>query len=415
MPHRPFAGRRVAALALFSIAAAAALLFAAAFPLPEARNDAAGYLAIARNVAAGNGFTQDGVAPMLYRPPLFPSLLGGWFLLTGTSSSFSAAVFQSLEHAAGVWIAFLLFLEFAPSLAWAILAALFLAIHPVLVTRVAFVLQEPTLLLVTTLATWLSVRLLREPSKARAALAGAAWGLCTLAKLVAWFAPFLLLAMRFLPAGRKQPLRGPEAAILLACCAAVVAPWTIRNYFHSARFIPVNAQGTGMLEWNVKHAEIPGEPPGREFAAEVSRMALPDGERRKMLWGYVLDHPGHFFFRRVLRNMVHFAAPPRDWWIARGLVRPGEHGAGYWVLATLLHFPLYLLLLLRTRDWWNGRTSRPYGFLLLLYWAYWAEHAILWGDPRFGLAVYPVLVAFALPPRPRDEGEVSGGSIPAPA
>jgi hypothetical protein len=39
------------------------------------------------------------------------------------------------------------------------------------------------------------------------------------------------------------------------------------------------------------------------------------------------------------------------------------------------------------------------GFPMLFYWAYWAEHALVWGDPRFGLAVYPVLVAIALPKR----------------
>jgi hypothetical protein len=36
---------------------------------------------------------------------------------------------------------------------------------------------------------------------------------------------------------------------------------------------------------------------------------------------------------------------------------------------------------------------------VLLYWTYWAQHAILWGDPRFGLAVYPLLVGFAIPIR----------------
>jgi len=154
---------RATTLALFLSALAAALLFAHSFPLPVVQSDAVGYFEIARNLAAGKGFTQDGAAPMLYRPPLFSLLLGGWFLLTGTSSPLSAAVFQSLVHASSVAIAFLLFLEFAPSLAWAAAGGLFLALNPLLVTRVVFVLQEPTILLTTTLAAWLSVRLLRDP------------------------------------------------------------------------------------------------------------------------------------------------------------------------------------------------------------------------------------------------------------
>jgi len=383
--------------ALASLAALFASLFlATAYLLPEVRNDAVEYLALARNIAEGNGFTMDGASPAMYRPPLFPGLLGGWFRVTGTSSPFSAAVFQSLEHAAAVWIAFLLFLELAPTFAWAAAGALFLAVNPLLVTRVAFVLQEPTLLLFTTLATWLSVRLLKEPSKGRAALAGAAWGLCTLAKTVAWFAPFLLLSMRLLPKRFRCGPRGGEAWILLLCFFAVIAPWTIRNYSRFDRFIPVNGQGEGLLEWNVSHAEPPGERPGSEFAAEVYRKGLPEKERKALLWRYVLDRPAYFLGDRVLRNAVHFAAPSRDWWIYRGIVRPGEHGPMFLVLSILFHVPLYLLLLYRSAQFFRGRGSPALVFPVLLYWAYWGQHALAWGDPRYGIAVYPVLVGIAL-------------------
>ena len=384
------------AIFLFGVSLCVCLLFVSAYPLPAVQSDAAGYLELSRNVAAGKGFTQDGVTPMVYRPPLFSALLGGWFCLTGTSSPISAAVFQSLLHAAGVLVAFLLFIELTPSLVLASCAALFLVVNPLLVTRVVFVLQEPTLLLFTTLAVLLSVRCIKAPSTPRAALAGTAWGLCMLAKMVAWFAPVLLLAMPFLPGRLRREWRGREAAALLLCFAAVLAPWTIRNYVHFHRFIPVNAQGEGLLEWNVSHAEVPGERPGSEYSAEVYRKGLPEGERKALLWRYVLDHPRYFFVYRVLRNAVHFAAPPRDWWISRGHFRPGEHRTGFWILSALFHIPLYLLLLLRTGQWWKGRMSPACGFIVLLYWAYWAEHAVVWGDPRYGLAVYPVLLTIAL-------------------
>lgn len=401
-------GRRLSprAVGVFVLLAAllATLLFVLAYPLPVVHDDAVGYLELARNVGAGKGFTQDGLTPMVYRPPLFSALLGGWFFLTGTSSFASAAIFQSLVHAAGVLAVFLLFLELTPSLIWATFAALFLAVNPLLVTRVAFVLQEPTLLMFTTFAAYLSVRLVKAPSAPRAALTGAAWGLCTLAKVVAWFVPFVLLAMHFLPGRLQRKWRGTEAAAVLVCFTAIIAPWTIRNYVHFQRFIPVNGQGEGMLEWNVSHAEIPGARPGSEYSAEVYRKGLPEGERKALLWRYVFDHPRYFFGYRVLRNAVHFAAPPRDWWISRGHFRPGEDRTGFWILSSLFHIPLYLLLLLRTGQCWKGR-SPALGFIALLYWVYWAEHAITWGDPRFGLAVYPLLVAMALP-LPEEGGRV---------
>ncbi|MBP2675212.1 MAG: hypothetical protein H6Q84_2052, partial [Deltaproteobacteria bacterium] len=121
LPARAERSRRgVAVAAVFILALATALLFALAYPLPEVRYDSVEYLSLARNLAAGKGFTQDGVAPSVYRPPLFSALLGGWFFLTGSSSPLSAAVFQSLEHAASVLVAFLLFLELTPSLVWAV-------------------------------------------------------------------------------------------------------------------------------------------------------------------------------------------------------------------------------------------------------------------------------------------------------
>lgn len=387
-----------AAVLLFVLSLSACLGFVAAYPLPEVKNDAVEYLSLARNIAAGKGFSMDGATPAVYRAPLFPSLLGGWYRLTETSSTVSAAAFQSLLHAAGVLAAFLLFLEITPSLAWAVAGALWLAGNPLLVTRAAFVLQEPTLLLFTTLAALLSVRWIKAPSTPRVALAGTAWGLCTLAKVVVWFVPLLMLAMRFLPGRLRREWKGREAAALLLCFAAVVAPWTLRNYVHFHRFIPVNGQGEGILEWNVSHAEIPGERPGSEYAAQVYSRGLPEGERKALLWRYILDHPAYFFGYRIVRNAIHFAAPPRDWWIERGLVRPGEHRPWFWTLSVLFHMPLYALLLLRSRQWWLGRAVGPaLGFPVLLYWAYWAQHAILWGDPRYGLAVYPLLVSMALP------------------
>ncbi len=403
------------AVLLCAVSLGACLLFVSAYSLPSVHDDAVGYLSIARHVAEGRGFTEDGVTPAVYRPPLFSGILGGWFFLTGTSSPLSAAVLQSLVHALGVLVAFLLFLELTPSLAWAAGAALFLALHPLLVTRVVFVLQEPTLLLFTTLGAWLSVRLVKEPTVPRAALAGAAWGFCSLAKVVAWFAPLLILAMRLLPKRYRLEWRGREAPVLLLCFAAVIAPWTLRNYLHFGRFIPVNGQGEGMLEWNVSHAKIPGERPGSEYAAEVYRKGLPERERKALLWRYVFDHPRYFLGYRVLRNAVHFAGPPRDWWISRGHFRPGERRTGFWVLSALFHVPLYLLLLFRSGQWWAGRASPSLGFLVLLYWAYWAQHALIWGDPRFGLAVYPVLVGIAIPGAPANrEGLISTARTPSP-
>ncbi len=382
---------------LFALSLSVCLLFFSSYPIPEVRYDAAEYLSLARNVAAGRGFTQDGVTPAVYRPPLFSLLLGGWFRLTGTSSVSSAAVFQSVLHAFGVLAAFALFLEVSSSLWWAFGGALFLAVNPLLVTRVVFVYQEITLVLFTTLAALASVRLVRRPSALRAGVAGAAWGACTLAKIVCWFAPFLLLAMRLLPSRLRWVWRRKEATLLLLCFAAVIVPWTVRNYVQFHRLIPVNGQGTGMLEWNVEHTEIPGQPPGRIVVEDIRARYSGEEDRKRALWEYVREHPRYFLVDRVIRNAVHYAAPPRDWWLARGHTRPGEHRVDFWLLAGFFYVPFYLALSLRIWQWARGRHPPWFGFLLLFLLAYGAEHVLVWGDQRFNLAVYPVLVLMMLP------------------
>lgn len=391
-------GNPMLATAVFGVALCACLAFAGFYPFPEVRNDAVDYLALARSVGQGTGFSADGGAtPAVYRPPLFPVLLGGWFRATGTSSIRSAVVFQSLLHALGVAAAFGLFLEIFPSPAWAFGVALFLAVNPLLVTRVVFVLSETTLLLSTMLAVWATLRLIKASSVPRAALAGAAWGICTLAKVVSWYVPLLVLSTRFLPKRLRFVLHGREALVFLCLFTATIAPWTVRNYLHFHRFIPVNGQGEGLLKWNVLQAAIPGEAPGEVYVKEVYRKNLPEKETKAMLWKYVTDHPYYFFIWRVARNAIHFGGPPRDWWIHRGDFRPGEHRMGFWVLAALFHIPLYIFLLFRTWQWGRGLAIPAFGFVLLFYWTYWLEHALLWGDPRFGMAVYPVLVSMAAP------------------
>ncbi|MGA7105923.1 MAG: phospholipid carrier-dependent glycosyltransferase, partial [Candidatus Deferrimicrobiaceae bacterium] len=350
--NRP-SSRRIAisCAALVLLSLAACLLFVSAYPLPEVRNDAVEYLDIARNVAAGKGFTQDGITPMVYRPPLFSVLLGGWFFLTGTSSVFSAAIFQSLLHALGISAAFFLFLALTPSLPWAAGASVFLAANPLLVTRAVFVLQEPTILLFTTLSVLASVRLLRVPSSGRAALAGVAWGVCTLAKTVCWFAPFLLLAMRLLPARLRWSWRGREAAYLLLCFVAVIAPWTIRNYIHFHRFIPVNGQGTGILEWNVSHAEPPGALPGNRLIEDLDRHGVTGEQRISAMTEYVRGNLRYFLVDRTVSNALHFACPARDWWWSRGRFGPGDPRPWYWTIHDYGFWILYLFLAYRTLLW----------------------------------------------------------------
>jgi hypothetical protein len=390
-------------------------------PIPLA-NDSLTYFKLAENVSHGKGYTDDGIRPHFYRPPLFSSLLGGWFFVTGSRTLFAVQLYQSFCIAASVFFAFFLFLEITPGFRTgaAALATAWVAVHPSIWTNSAFSLQEPTILLFTTIASWLTLRWFRLPGTARAALAGGAWGIATLSKTVTLFLPVLLAAMGFL--GRKKDLRVPfpEIAISILAFFLVIAPWTARNYRHLHRLVPVNDQGPGMLEWNVLNSDIgtdertgvsqlfrsalqaghggKGTRTGELWIAELDRAGVRGKDRRERLWKYMLANKGYFLLQRV-RNALFFAAPSADWWIATGrlknmLSEPKEN-LTYWAFTLFLHAPFYIILMGRVYRFLRGALDPSLTFLVLLYVGYWGAYTLFWGEARFAIPVYPILVALA--------------------
>jgi 4-amino-4-deoxy-L-arabinose transferase-like glycosyltransferase len=327
---------------------------------------------------------------------VFSGLLGAWFWITDSNSPYSATVFQCLVHTAGTLASFALFIEIGASMRAAFAAALFLAVNPLLVTRMSLILQEPTLLLLTTLAVWAAVRALRAPSIVRAAVVGISWGVCTLAKPLTWYAPFLMLAMRAAPHRARWQWTTKGVVVLLLCFVTPVLPWSIRNYVQFHRIIPVVSRGEAAIQWKVRESAPPGEPPGEEFLADLDHRGLSDGEKATACWSYVRRHLLYFATVRVAWDAIRFAGLPRDWWIVSGRISAHEHGITYWIAVAFLLLPFQVALLYRSVRSALGREPPERVFTILFYWCYWAQYALLWGDPRFAVPVYPILVSFVL-------------------
>jgi hypothetical protein len=403
--------------ATFAVALAAALIFIRIFPLPPPANDASEYFRIARNLADGKGFSLDGAHPYFYRPPLFSYLLGVWLRVSGHPSVPSAATFQAIMHALSASAACLLFraLRCPPLLAAAL--ALATALQPMLLTSTAFVLQEPTLLFFTTSSLLATVLWLRRPAPGFACAAGLLWGIAALGKAVTLFVLPLVPAFWLMDRGTRRLVPFAQIVFFCACFLIVLIPWTARNYLHLHRVVPVNDQSLGMLEWNVLHATPPGVSPGRTLVEQLDRQGI-EGERRKeALWQYVKSHGRYFIVERTLRNAFQFSGPARDWWWERGRYGPGEARPWYWTLHDYFHRFLFLCLLYRFYQWAGKQLTPSFGFLVVFCLAYWLEHALVLGIPRFGLPVYPALLATLFLKDHRisvPEGRRKG-SAPAPA
>jgi len=384
-------------------------------PIPV-QNDAAEYFRLAENVAAGKGISLDGANPYPYRAPLFPSLLGGWFFATGQPTVLSARIYQSVCIALSVVFSYFLALTLFGNRRTAVVIASILACHPSLVTFTAFVLQEPTLLLFTTLTVWLTLRWLRSGGVRAAVVAGTSWGVATLGKFVTVFLPLIPFFFLLFPGKRGNRISSREALWACAAFLLVLAPWTVRNYHCFHRFILVNDQGLGMLEWNVRHADPPdsgeeglassllgifrygpgerNKPAGERFVEELDAQGVRGEARRNRMAGYVIDHWRYFLAQRSW-NAMYFAVPSTEWFIHSGKVRTVRDNVPV-LLLMLLQLPFYLFF--GARVWGLLRGVDPgyeISYLVLFFLCYWGTYAMLVGEPRFSLPVYPVLIALA--------------------
>jgi hypothetical protein len=400
-------------LALLSLVICTAFILLSR-PIPV-RDDAAEYFRLAVNMANGKGFTLDGVTPYAYRPPLFSSLLGAWFFATGHKTVLSANLYQCVCVALSTYFAYYLAMEVYGSRRIATAFTAILVVHPSLVTYTAFVLQEPTLLLFTTIAVWLTLHWFVSGGKILSVLVGASWGIATLGKVVTVIAtPLLLLVWLFRRKGGLHPRAG-ETWLVLISFAIFMAPWAARNFQYFHRLILVNDQARGMLIWNVQQSDPPPlarqEFPcllidvlkpkvpvgnvtrGEQFIREMEKETRVPIDQERRLRQYIFKNWRYFLALRI-RNMVYFSLTGIDWWIHSGKIRSVYDSKIFMALLFLFQFPLYGFLGYRVFCAARGKLDTQGYFLLAFYLSYWGVYSLLWSDARFSIPVFPILLLF---------------------
>ncbi|HZM71292.1 MAG TPA: hypothetical protein VFB95_13115, partial [Candidatus Cryosericum sp.] len=96
-------------LLLFLLAVLSRLAYLRHFGLESQEGgDMGEYIALARHLVAGDGFTSDGATPGTYRPPLFSCLLAGWCWLLGDTGLGTMVAFQVVAQSLAAPIAYLL-------------------------------------------------------------------------------------------------------------------------------------------------------------------------------------------------------------------------------------------------------------------------------------------------------------------
>jgi hypothetical protein len=207
---------RLAGVLLLALAIRLAFV---ALPVDWSASDTEGYAAPARSLALGKGYLDAAGVPTAERPPGYPTFLAPIYVFS--TSPRAVGIAQALLGTATVALLARLLRRRFPRAA--LPAAFLLAIDPIALGVVPFVLREALLLFLLTLLLVL-LEELRDRRLAQGLAAGA--GLAALAlthQLYMLLGPFLFLGA-LLTRSRKTPLLVAGAITLLA-----LAGWSARN------------------------------------------------------------------------------------------------------------------------------------------------------------------------------------------
>jgi 4-amino-4-deoxy-L-arabinose transferase-like glycosyltransferase len=266
------------------------------------------YLALARSVASGRGFTYDashqtGTAQQFGRAPGYPLFIAviGAPATEVTSTPTRLKIAQSLLGAGVVWVIGLIAWRSLGSRA-GIVAAAGAAVYPPLVWMSAYVLSE-TLFSAMALSTVLALDLAMHRARTHRAggagilAAGLLAGTATLVRPVMLF--FVPLALLWIVRRNRIAL----AVAFVAAALAVILPWTARNYRVYDRFVLVASEG-GVTFWTGNHPLARGDGdlaanPALKRAELEFRLAHPGltAEQLEPLYyrdalQYIVRHPG---------------------------------------------------------------------------------------------------------------------------
>ena len=202
----------------------------------------------------------------LFKAPLYQYFLAGVFALSG----FNFALFFPLQALIGgiaSGLVALIALEAFGSRRVALLAGAAAAVHPVLVHTASQPYNENLFLALLAGSVWAFARWLRSPRIGWALACGAIGGLAILCResAIPVVAAMAAWAVAIRPAGARPSMAG--ACALIVSAAAIVAPWTARNFVRTGRVIPV-ASVTGTVLSLGNNGCLADEPLFRWYWAE---------------------------------------------------------------------------------------------------------------------------------------------------
>lgn len=282
-------GRKRWLLVIIGVALAVRLAYALVAPPPPI-SDEMHYDVLARSLAAGGGYVEDGVATA-YWPVGYPALIAAFYVAFGFHY-LPIIIFQCVLGAATAaltWRLASLFLNESSARA----AGLIVAVLPSQVAYAARLFPAVIFGFVVVVASYVIIKYGRTVA---AAGAGFLTGAGALAAPVLLPVPGAFFVIDLLT-GRSWKRALTRALVAAAVTAAVVAPWTYRNWRVLGALVPVSTNG-GVIFWMGNN---PGSDGCYTFPLSpanplwlVSDEVKRDRLGQRLAWDFIRRHPVAF-------------------------------------------------------------------------------------------------------------------------
>ena len=199
-----------------------------------------------------------------------------------------------------------------------LVAAALLAFHPVIAFLPITQYIDDVLILVSVLVFGGMIACVRRPSVPRWLGLGALYGVFMLIKPVTMlYLPGLALGVA-LELRRTRAFRAAYGIVFALALAAVLAPWTLRNYAEFGRFMPVSG-GSERYLWMANNDEADGwhagPPRMPDWVADSLAKRTDPFEQDRFLGQiarrFIREHPGRAFRLYVIRILNLWSPYPR--------------------------------------------------------------------------------------------------------
>lgn len=285
--------------------------------------DTQNYLRVARSLVESESF-EMWRKPTAYVAPGYPFFLAFIFKIAG-ENLLAVKLVQILLGAATTGVVYFLALQFVRP-AVAMMAALITAAHPELVGMTSYIYTETLFIFLLTTTLLLLTRAMASAKTFYFLSAGALLGVTTLCRGTTLYFPVFLLGLALFSTQRRVWLRG--CLLFVISMVIVIAPWTIRNYYHFQTFLPI-ATGAGDVFWAGNYLAFDGEYLYQETGAKmfevagdvdlVTRDRLLMEDAKKNILADPLPHAWLFvrkifrYWLRVYEDVPHGEARQRNW------------------------------------------------------------------------------------------------------